>query len=78
MKSGRAIWQAYHDTDALSVNCTNCQAQRGQWCTLPDGRVRRVPCVERATTSLGSGEQYCRDFSEPTHAPNLFITDTAQ
>jgi hypothetical protein len=69
MKQGRAIWAAYNDVDALSVTCTNCGAQKGQWCTRPDGRVRRVPCVERAAASIGSGDgrPHSRDYSEPTH-----------
>lgn len=70
MKQGRPIWQAYNDVDALSTTCTNCGAQQGQWCTRPDGRVRRVPCVARSAASIGSGDGKPygeRDFSQPIH-----------
>lgn len=72
MKDGRAIWAAYADTGALSVPCANCGAPQGQWCTRPDGRVRRVPCVDRAAASIssGDGKPYAtRDFSQPIHQP---------
>ena len=40
-------------TGTLSIACSNCGAQPENWCTTPDGRVRRVPCVDRiATASL--------------------------
>lgn len=67
-----AIWAAYSDTDALSSACTNCGAQEGHWCTRPDGRIRRVPCVARSAASIGSGNgrPYApRDFSEPARPP---------
>lgn len=65
-----AIWQAYDDTGALEVSCTHCGAVPGQWCTKSDGRVRRVPCVERAAAGVdtGNGKPY-PDFTEPTHPP---------
>lgn len=45
------IQSAYAGT--LSIACSNCGAQPESWCTTPDGRVRRVPCVDRiATASL--------------------------
>ncbi|WP_425320601.1 zinc finger domain-containing protein [Mycobacterium alsense] len=68
----RPIWAAYNDTDALSTKCTNCGALPGHWCTRPDGRVRRIPCVERSAAGIGSGDgkPYARDFSEPTHQPD--------
>lgn len=72
MKPGRAIWAAYDDTGALAVTCTNCAARQGQWCSHPDGRVRRVPCVDRAAASISSvsSRPYpARDFTEPTHPP---------
>lgn len=72
MKPGRAIWAAYNDTGSLSVACTNCGAQQGQWCTRPDGRVRRVPCVDRSAASISSGDgkpYSARDFSQPIHQP---------
>ncbi len=63
-----AIWQAYADTGALEVSCPNCDAAPDQWCTRPDGRVRRVPCIDRTTTTgVLTTPKYGRDFSEPTH-----------
>lgn len=75
--TGLAIWESYQQTGALQVECENCGAPVGTWCTADDGRrVRRVPCVARckaddtgwtaATTSavVHGG----RDFSEPLHA----------
>lgn len=65
-----AIWRAYSDTGALRIDCPNCGATRNKWCTRPDGRVRRVPCVERATTTAAvavSREDRYRDFSQPLH-----------
>lgn len=65
-----AIWRAYADTGALRIDCPNCRAERDRWCTQPDGRVRRVPCVERATATAVFAvdrEDRYRDFSEPTH-----------
>lgn len=60
-RRGRPIWAAYEDTGALSVNCANCQAEQGVWCTKPDGRVSRVPCVARIASA---------DIAPPTaHEP---------
>lgn len=79
MSRGRAIWQAYSDTNALTIPCTNCQAEQGIWCTKPDGRVSKVPCVARiagadiaprATTALNTAVETSApslDFSEPRH-----------
>ncbi|OBK56183.1 hypothetical protein A5656_19940 [Mycobacterium gordonae] len=70
MKDGRAIWAAYDDTGALAISCINCAAQQGQWCTRPDGRVRKVPCIERAAAGgilAADHNGPYRDFSEPTH-----------
>lgn len=67
----RPIWQAYADTGALDISCPNCAAEPGHWCTKPDGRVRRVPCVQRAAAGVdtGDGRPYApRDFSQPIHA----------
>lgn len=62
---GRPIWQSYSDTGALGVTCPYCGAEPGKWCTREDGRVRRIPCVTRASaTGVGSGNRP-RDFSEP-------------
>lgn len=65
-----AIWRAYADTGALRTDCPNCGAERNKWCTKPDGRVRRIPCIERATTTAAvivGREDRHRDFSEPIH-----------
>ncbi|ORB84677.1 hypothetical protein B1987_13710 [Mycobacterium kansasii] len=71
MKRGKAIWAAYGDTGALEVACPNCSADQGHWCTKPDGRVSRVPCVSRAAAAsltVAHTDKY-RDFSEPRHPP---------
>jgi hypothetical protein len=67
-----AIWKAYADTCALEVTCPHCGAEPGQWCTKSDGRVRRVPCVDRAESGIvtDSGKPYARDFTEPIHPTN--------
>jgi hypothetical protein len=63
---GRPIWQSYSDTGALDVTCPYCGAEPGRWCTREDGRVRRIPCVTRASaTGAGSAAAKPRDFSEP-------------
>jgi hypothetical protein len=63
-----AIWAAYNDTGALEVTCPHCAAEPGKWCSRNDGRVRRVPCVDRAAAGVdtGDGRPYARDFSQPT------------
>ncbi|CAM2885235.1 hypothetical protein MYIN104542_08405 [Mycobacterium intermedium] len=69
MKAGKAIWAAYNDCNALAIECPHCGAQQGNWCTRPDGRVRRVPCVVRASEAslvVAQADKY-RDFSEPRH-----------
>ena len=63
--SNRAIWQAYKDTGTLDIGCPHCGATPGVWCTRDDGRVRRVPCVERLASS-GVVDNVI-DFSEPRH-----------
>lgn len=75
MSRGRAIWQAYSDTNALAIPCTNCQAEKGIWCTKPDGRVSKVPCVARIAAADLTAHQIesesaslstpALDFSEP-------------
>ncbi|WP_217267741.1 hypothetical protein, partial [Mycobacterium sp. ST-F2] len=32
---------------ALCTPCSTCGAEVGQYCTTPDGRLRRCPCVAR-------------------------------
>jgi hypothetical protein len=65
------IWQAYDATGALDIPCPTCGAAPKVWCTKPDGRVRRAPCVRRAAaanyeTPFRSSSGTARDFSEPT------------
>lgn len=69
MKGGKAIWAAYDDCNALAIQCPNCCAPKGNWCTKDDGRVRRVPCVSRAAAGgfIVADTRRHRDFSEPTH-----------
>lgn len=72
--NGRAIWQAYSDVGALDIACPHCGAQPKQWCTRDDGRVRRIPCIERATSTAvvdAPQSRYIRDFSEPAHPPTI-------
>lgn len=35
---------------ALEVPCSSCGAEVGQYCTTPDGRLRRCPCVTRCAS----------------------------
>lgn len=66
MTNSRAIWAAYSQTGADRVDCPNCGAEKDVFCTRPDGRVRKTPCVSRIDVShavVPAG----RDFSEPTH-----------
>lgn len=44
---------------ALEVPCGSCGADADQYCTTPDGRLRRCPCVARCraiSASLGSSD----------------------
>ncbi|WP_438941685.1 zinc finger domain-containing protein [Mycobacteroides abscessus] len=43
-----AIWEAYADAD-IGHQCPNCGAAPNVWCSRPDGRVRRTPCLARIT-----------------------------
>ncbi|OBK89457.1 hypothetical protein A5649_13480 [Mycolicibacter heraklionensis] len=72
-RSGEAIWAAYADVDS-ALPCPNCAADPGVWCSRPDGRVRRVPCVARPRVSEASPAQCADDapdppvdFGEPRH-----------
>lgn len=72
-RASRPIWQAYSDTGALEVTCPHCGAEPNKWCTRSDGRVRRIPCIERASATAAltpPGKHYGRNFSEPTHPAN--------
>ncbi|MEX3644325.1 zinc finger domain-containing protein [Mycolicibacterium porcinum] len=76
---GRAIWQAYSDTGALAIACPHCAAEPDKWCTKPDGRVSRVPCVDRIAATaviapvihlpvaIPDNPNRSTDFSEPRH-----------
>lgn len=65
---GRVIAIAYRDTRALDRPCPNCCAGVGQWCTTPDGHVRRIPCVPRCTRAADvETETHAADFTEPRH-----------
>lgn len=64
--TSRAIWAAYRDTGTIDIPCPRCGANSGTWCTRNDGRVRRVPCVDRLAAASGSVPD-ARDFSEPLH-----------
>lgn len=44
---GRAVLAAYADTGADAIACPHCDAEPGEPCRKPDGRVSRVPCVAR-------------------------------
>lgn len=67
MRPGRAVWAAYADCNALQIDCPNCGAQHGNWCTKDDGRVSRVPCVARAAAGSLMVAPGHRDFSQPIH-----------
>lgn len=62
-RPGRPIWQSYADTGALAADCPTCTAPPGTWCSRPDGRVRRTPCLARITRST----PVAHDFGEPRH-----------
>lgn len=49
------IWDAYADVPDMGVVCPNCGVT-DTWCTNPDGRVRRVPCIARLTTHITTEE----------------------
>lgn len=66
--TGRAVLAAYRDTGAAKLPCPHCEAEPGQPCTKPDGRISRVPCVDRiAAADLGptTSATPVVDFSEP-------------
>lgn len=66
----QVIVRAYLDTDALKRPCITCGAEVNEWCTTPDERVRRIPCIRRATAPGGdTGDETpaARDFSQPIH-----------
>lgn len=45
-RSEPVIWDSYSDVSPDAA-CPNCAAAAGLWCSTPDGRVRRIPCVSR-------------------------------
>lgn len=64
---GRPIWAAYDDTNTLGVECPQCAADTGMWCTKPDGRVSRVPCVARIAAADIPTPADGHQFGEPRH-----------
>ncbi len=68
--TGRAVPAAYQDTGAANVHCPHCGAEPGQPCTKSDGRISRVPCVDRiaaADLTPTAGVTAAVDYSEPRH-----------
>jgi hypothetical protein len=68
-----AIWDAYRDTGTLDIACPHCDATPGTFCTRPDGRVRRVPCIDRIAASGAVPD--VRDYTEPRHQRREQIND---
>lgn len=48
---GRAVTQAYIDTNALERVCPNCHAVIGEFCVFNDGSEKHLPCVGRVRDS---------------------------
>jgi hypothetical protein len=46
MSADGPIWESYADAE-LGSECPNCGAGPNVWCSSPDGRIRRVPCIGR-------------------------------
>lgn len=81
--TGRAINPAYSDTGALAVVCMHCGAKPGDPCTKSDGRISRVPCVDRLSAAdlapahvpgverdpKSRSNAHPIDYSEPRHPP---------
>lgn len=53
----KPIWASYADVTDMSLPCPNCRAV-DTWCSAPDGRVRRVPCIARLTTHTTEKETH--------------------
>lgn len=71
-RNARPIWQAYQDTGALAVDCPHCGATPGVWCSRPDGRLRRTPCLDRITATAPIPTPVptpAHDFGEARRAP---------
>lgn len=72
---GRAVLAAYADTGANEITCPHCEAEPDHPCTKSDGRVSRVPCVDRLAAADLSGARSRTDtlttpvvdYSEPRH-----------
>ena len=43
---------AYADAN-MHTECPHCGAEPNQFCTRPDGVVRRTPCIKRIRPSVG-------------------------
>lgn len=62
------IARAYVDTGAIDRHCPTCGARPAQWCQTPDGRDRRIPCVQRYPSLVPAApDQTTRSFDEPLH-----------
>lgn len=61
------IWRAYA-LATMSSPCPSCSAPAHVWCTKPDGRVRRTPCLARIN-AVASDTAEPHDFGEPRHQP---------
>lgn len=65
--------------DAITRDCSRCGAPAGTWCSKPDGRLARIPCLVRAKSAssdwaksarasgAGGNEVAVVDFSEPRY-----------
>jgi len=62
-RRGRPIPAAYTDTNTLPIDCPHCGSPAGTWCTKPDGRPSRVPCVAR--TAAADITPDVIDFTQP-------------
>lgn len=51
--SGRVLVPTYVESGALDRLCPHCGAAPAQWCRTPDGRDRRIPCLDRTGTGDG-------------------------
>ncbi|MFL0288800.1 hypothetical protein ACJH6H_26515 [Mycobacterium sp. SMC-21] len=64
---------------ALEVSCSSCGADVDQYCTTPDGRLRRCPCVTRCTSIPAELRSAARetdsDVAQGHSAPQLVFVD---
>lgn len=64
------VWQAYEGVDR-SRSCPDCGAAPEAWCTRPDGRVRRVPCVRRPRSAVPVIDTDVNDASTVSPSPSV-------